>query len=137
VQLHYAARSVLALLAFTIVGLALLWIALQGAGLQHAWPVLAALWLLTALWNVCWLLWLSTIEFDRRRDRVRRGPWTVGRLSALWAIERAPGPDSGPLRLLFLDRSGEVRPWALPRIGPAHANALGLELAMVLGVNFG
>jgi hypothetical protein len=143
-QLRYPLSGALSFVATEILGLFVLHLTLgRNPAFATAWPFLAALALLAGALSLGWVIWWQRVEFDRIHDLVRHGPRTIGRLSALIAVERSPGV-LPVLRLIF--REGEPNRGAALRAGtwswsifgvPAEqTDALGHQLAQALGVPF-
>jgi hypothetical protein len=99
------------------------------------WPILVGFWTVGTLLNVGWLFWGMTVVFDRGRDRFWRGPFTVGRVSTIAAVERRDDPRAA-LQLVLREGRGEERRWPVPGMNSNEAEALGLQLARGLGVPF-
>jgi hypothetical protein len=104
-------------------------------GLPHLWPVITRASVLVMAGLVMWLVWWSTIAFDRTSDRVTLGFVTVGRVSEIAAIERGLG-GQGPLEVVFRDPEGGDRRWAIRGVPERQVLAVGSRLADDLRVPF-
>ena len=133
-QLYYPLTAALFVAAATLVSLGADDLIVSTVpALAAVWPVVRDGGLVALVLAVMWLVWWSTIEFDRRDDRVCLAGWiTVGRVSEIQAIERA----KDGLRIVFCDSAGRVRRWRVAGVGVGEAVAIGSLLAAMLGVPF-
>jgi hypothetical protein len=139
IELRYPPHGVFFVVGAEVMGLLVMHVVLgRQAAFAHVLPLLVGLALVVLVANLVWLYWWQRVEFDRLRDVVRRGPSTIGRVSAITAVERHPGP-IGALRLIFQDGSSSSaadveRSWSIIGVPPEHADRLGTQLAQALGV---
>jgi hypothetical protein len=110
-------------------------------GAVRLFPALAAIGLIATaadlaglVLSVTWVLWWSTIEFDRRRDSVRQGGWlTIGRVSDIQGVQ-CTAARGGPVAVIFRDGEGRPKRWAIPGVRVGQAVTVASLLATVLGV---
>jgi len=93
------------------------------------------LWVAVTAFNMWWILWGSTLEFDQKADVIRRGPQRLGLVSEVQSVEQT-GDARSPLSLVLASRNGAIRRVAISGLPTTSAVQVGTALAEALGVTF-